>query len=33
MNNNFNLDHAKSIIAEASGVPVNTTFEQHHQAD
>ena len=26
MNKNFNLENAKSIIAEASGVPVNTTF-------
>ena len=26
MNRNFNLENAKSIIAEASGVPVNTTF-------
>ena len=25
MNKNFNLENAKSIIAEASGVPVNTT--------
>ena len=26
MDKNFNLENAKSIIAEASGVPVNTTF-------
>ena len=26
MNKNFNLENAKSIIAEASAVPVNTTF-------
>ena len=26
MNKNFNLENAKSIIVEASGVPVNTTF-------
>ena len=26
MDKNFNLENAKSLIAEASGVPVNTTF-------
>ena len=26
MDKNFNLENAKNIIAEVSGVPVNTTF-------
>ena len=33
MDKNFNLENAKSIIAEASGVPRKHHVWQHHQAD